>query len=305
MRRGLLDERLLLRGEGAGADFLGVGADGGDDDLGEVGVLLGVLRDEVGVEAEEVVPDLHLAVALRAGADADGRDVELLGDDARDVDGHRLEDDGVGAGFLQGHGVVQQADGGGGRLALHLVAAELVDRLRRQAEVAHHRDAGLDEQAHRLGDARAALQLDGLRAALLEHAAGVAQGVGGAGLVAHERHVGDDVRLAGGADDGLHVVQHLVHGHGDRGVVAEDDVAEAVADEDERDAGLFDEAGGRVVVGGDHDDLLAASLHRLEVGDRCSLFHFASLVAVRLGGSMPVRPTHVGGCSMLNAPTIE
>ena len=57
---------------------------------------------------------------------------------------------------------VEEANGGGGRLALHFVAAELVDRLRREAEVPHDGDAEGDERADGFDDGRAAFELDGL-----------------------------------------------------------------------------------------------------------------------------------------------
>ena len=69
------------------------------------------------------MPDLHLAVAAGAGADADRRDAQALADQLRERRRDGLEDDGEGAGLLQRDGVVEQALGGLGRLALHLVAA--------------------------------------------------------------------------------------------------------------------------------------------------------------------------------------
>ena len=107
-----------------------------------------------------------------------------------------FEDDGEGAGVFERAGIVDELGGRGGRLALDLVAAELVDRLRRQAEVAHHRDAGFDHAADERHDVAAAFELHGGGAAFLEEAAGVAHGFVGVRLVAHERHVGDDDRLA-------------------------------------------------------------------------------------------------------------
>jgi hypothetical protein len=50
--------------------------------------------------------------------------------------------------------------------ALHAVAAERVHRLRRQAQVGAHRDAALDQEAHRRGGPAAAFELDHVRAAL-------------------------------------------------------------------------------------------------------------------------------------------
>ena len=94
------------------------------------------------------------------------------------------------------------------------------------------------------------------------------------------------------ADDGLRVVEHLLHRDGDRRVVAEDDHAEGVADEEDVDAGGFEEAGRGVVVAGHHDDALAALLLRLEVCYRDSVVHFAPFGTVRCeyrpsGGASP------------------
>ena len=71
----------------------------------------------------------------------------------------------------------------------------------------------------------------------------------------------DDKRATDGAAHGARVVQHLVHGDGQRVFVAEHDHGEGVADEDEVDAGFVDQAGGGVVVGGERGDGLALALH--------------------------------------------
>jgi hypothetical protein len=61
--------------------------------------------------------------------------------------------------------------------------------------------------------------------------------------------------------------EHLVHRHGHgRSLVAEHDHGGGVADEDHLDAGVFGEARAGRVVGGDHDDGVAALLHRGELG---------------------------------------
>ena len=73
-------------------------------------------------------------------------------------------------------------------------------------------------------------------------------------MIAAEGHVGDDHGAMHGAADGAGVVQHLVHGDGEGGIVTENDHGEGVADEDEVDAGLVDEARGRVIVCGEAGD---------------------------------------------------
>ena len=69
------------------------------------------------------------------------------------------------------------------------------------------------------------------------------------------------------ADDGLGVVDHLGHRHPDRGLVAEHDLAERIADEQERDAGLVEDLRGRVVVGGQHRDARAVGVQLGDVDD--------------------------------------
>ncbi len=85
--------------------------------------------------------------------------------------------------------------------------------------------------------------------------------------VGQERHVGDDQRALRAADDGLRVVDHLGHRHADGRLVAEHDLAERIADEEHRDAGLVEELGGRVVVGGQHRDARAVGVQPGDVDD--------------------------------------
>ena len=85
--------------------------------------------------------------------------------------------------------------------------------------------------------------------------------------VGEERHVADDQRARRAADDGLGVVDHLGHRHAHRRLVAEDDLAERIADEDQRDPGLVEDLGGRIVVRGQHRQALAVGVHLRDVDD--------------------------------------
>ena len=108
----------------------------------------------------------------------------------------------------------------------------------------------------------AALDLDRLRAAVLEEGAGVGHRLLDRDAVGQEGHVADDERASRAAHDGARVVEHLGHRDAHGGLVAEHDLAERVADEDHRDAGLVHDAGGRVVVGGQDGDALPVGVHR-------------------------------------------
>ena len=114
-------------------------------------------------------------------------------------------------------------------------------------------------------DARA-FDLDGFSAGFFDKADGVGDALGDRAVIAAEGHVGHHQRATHGAAHGARVVQHLVHGDGERVFVAEDHHGQRVADKDEIDAGLVDQPRGGVVVGGERGDGLALALHLAECG---------------------------------------
>ena len=128
-------------------------------------------------EVEEVVEDEDLAVAVGAGADADGGDAGLRGDAGGEFAGDAFEDDGDGAGVFERAGVGGEAVDGVEGLALHAIAAHAVDGLRREADVGDDGDFGVGEAADEFGAGAAAFDLDGLGAGFLDEAEGVARGV--------------------------------------------------------------------------------------------------------------------------------
>src|SRR5712692_4868300 len=66
---------LRIGREAAGANISAIFAHGARDDLAQVGVLPRELRRLVEGKAQQIVQDENLAVAIRAGADADRRNV--------------------------------------------------------------------------------------------------------------------------------------------------------------------------------------------------------------------------------------
>ena len=85
-----------------------------------------------------------------------------------------------------------------GVLALDDEPAQRVDRLRREPEVPHHWDFGIEDRANGWDPAPSSLELHGLRAG--PHEGGrVPHGVRGVDVVAHPGHVADDegARLRG------------------------------------------------------------------------------------------------------------
>ena len=152
-------------------------------------------------------------------------------------------------------------------LALDLdLAAHAVLGLGRPADVAHDRDPGPDEGLDDASRSDATLDLDRLGAGVLQEAAGVLERFLRRG-VGQERHVADDHRAPRAAHDGPGVMEHLGHRHADGRLVAEQDLAERIADEDERHVGRIEDPGRRVVVGGQHRDALPVGVAAGDVGN--------------------------------------
>ena len=97
---------------------------------------------------------------------------------AASCSGHELQDDRERAGLLDGERVGEERPGGLlAGLALDADLAERVDRLGREADVAHDRDPGPDQRLDDPGAPDAALDLDGLRAGLAQEPPGVRERV--------------------------------------------------------------------------------------------------------------------------------
>src|SRR5450759_5484592 len=67
------------------------------------------------------------------------------------------------------------------------------------------------------------------------------------------------------------MVNHLVEGHRERRRVAEHHHPQAVADQEDRNSGLFQHVRAQIVVGGEHRKTTAFILESLDVQDRCHL----------------------------------
>ena len=89
--------------------------------------------------------------------------VDGVGDELGHRVGHALEHDGEHARLDERLGVVDEQLGAARLLALHLEAAHGVHRLRGQADVAHHRDLGVDDGLDHRHPLAAALELHARR----------------------------------------------------------------------------------------------------------------------------------------------
>ena len=138
-------------------------------------------------DAEGVVHHRDLAVGTVAGADADDRNGQCFGNLARQLGRHAFQHQQLNAGQFQILCVLQQLFGGQFVAPLYLIAAEHVDRLRRQARAAH-RYRALGEHFHRVAQPAAAFQFHHVGAGA-HQLGGVGEGLFRGG-VTHERQIG-------------------------------------------------------------------------------------------------------------------
>ena len=115
--------------------------------------------------------------------------------------------------------------------------------------MAGNRDLGVDNVADQVGALLAAFNLDDLGAAFFDEASGVEQRIFWIHLIRTVGHVGDEKSVLHAAADGFHMVQHLVHGDGERVFVSKHGLGQRIADQDHLDASFIDQARRRVVVG--------------------------------------------------------
>jgi hypothetical protein len=184
------------------------------------------------------------------GSDADGGDLDELGHLTGELGRNALEHEREGPGRLDGRRRCEERRARLGAAALDLEAAELVNRLRGQAEVGLDRNLGRDQRLENVDPRPFDLHRRG--ASLLDEAQGVGDRLLRPEMEGAERHVGDEESALQPASHRFHVMEHLVHGHRQRVGVAQDHHGERIADQDHVDARGIGTARLRVVVGGDH-----------------------------------------------------
>src|SRR4029077_8165188 len=99
--------------------------------------------------------------------------------------------DGEAACVFKGERVVEKGPGRTCRLALDAESAQLLDALRPEPDMALHGNARAHDRPHSVREGLAAFHLDRVHAPFFQETAGIAHGLLGAGLVAHEWQVTD------------------------------------------------------------------------------------------------------------------
>ena len=181
----------------------------------------------------------HLTIALRAGANADHRHLNGLDQFGADIARYALQQQDIGTGMLQLSGILNQPLGIGLLPALNPVAAEGIDRLRRQAKVGADRHAVAFQHGDGLRQPAGAFELDQI-------GAGLHQRMGGSECplkcgATHEGHVGHDQAALIATGHGGGVIGELLGGHRQGAVVALQHHAKGVADQHHIDSGLADQ----------------------------------------------------------------
>ena len=104
-------------------------------------------------------------ITAGAGADANRGNADALGNHSCDLTRHNFQHNRESAGVFQRARVIEQLARGRRSLPLHAIGPELVDRLWRQSNVAHHCDLFIDQTPYQWYALVSAFKLDGFSAA--------------------------------------------------------------------------------------------------------------------------------------------
>ena len=135
------------------------------------------------------------------------------------------------------------------RFSLHLIAAQRIHRLGRQADVSHHRNLRFGKTRNQLQSSLSAFHLYCFRPGFFYETHGVAMRLCRIRVIAAERHVGDDQRAPRTPPHRARVMQHVFEGHRKRAFVTQHYHTEGIANEYHIHPGFIEQSGGRIVVG--------------------------------------------------------
>ncbi len=114
--------------------------------------------------------------------------------------------------------------------------------------MAHHRDLCADDPPHQLRPLASAFDLDGLGPGLFHKPDSVGHALALIRLVAAKRHVRHHQRPPHRSPHAARVEQHLVHGDGQRVLVALHDHGQRVANKDDIQPSLIDQPRAGIVI---------------------------------------------------------
>src|SRR5205807_153529 len=194
---------------------------------------------------------------MHAGAYADGWNLNALRNHPRDFARHQLQHYRKDTGIFERERIVEQPARGVGGFSLYSISAELIDRLRRQTDVAHHRDFFVHQPFDQLHTLLTAFELHRFGLALFYQTQRRAHGVIWARVKRSIRHVGYQQSAFYAATHGFDVDQNLFKRNRHGVAVTEHDVAETVADQDDIDTRFIDYARGRIIVSSQTNQALA------------------------------------------------
>ena len=128
-------------------------------------------------QTEHVVQHQNLDITVNTGANANRRNTDGFSDQLSNLARHDFQHNGKSSSIFHGLGIVQQLSRCFSGFSLHAIRAELIDRLRCQADVAHHTDLFVDETLHEVDAFVSAFQLDCFSATFLHKPQGVSDSI--------------------------------------------------------------------------------------------------------------------------------
>ena len=191
--------------------------------------MLYIFRLEIGEKRKHILINQNLTIAVRTCANADGGDGNAFCNQLCQLCRDTFQNDGESACCLNCLCFFNQSACICLALALHLKAAEGIDRLRGQPDVCHNGNRCLCDCFNLGTNRRAALQLDSLTSAFLHQSASIHNSIINGGLVAHKGHITDHECIFCTSGNSSGVVNHILHGNGKGILIAEHNHTQRVA----------------------------------------------------------------------------
>jgi len=124
----------------------------------------------------------------------------------------------------------------------------LIDRLRRQADMAHDADLLVDEPLHKLNTFVSALEFDCFRATFLHESQRISHRVVIACVKSSIRHVCNQQRALDRSSHGFQMNQYFIQRYRHGIAVTQNHIAQTVADQNDVDACFVDDPSGWIIV---------------------------------------------------------
>ena len=182
-------------------------------------------------QVQNIVEDEYLAVAVRAGADADGGSLDLGRDHGRHFARNAFQENTGNTCTIKRHSITHQLLDIGKGLALHTVAGHHIHRLWSQSDVTGDRNLGINHAPNQVSTFFSAFDFYSFSSTLFHEAGCVTNSLIPRSVVGTVRHISQQQGMFDAPPDGAHMMKHLVDRNRQCVVIAQHGLGQRISDQ--------------------------------------------------------------------------